>query len=198
MLPQVPRHFFIRLWIAVSTSSIPTVKMLVTGGTGFTGSHTAAALAAQGHDVRLMVRDVAKVRSVFEPFGFVPTDVVMGDMTDSSAVESALAGCDGVIHAAALVDLRRAAAKLVETTNARGVESIIGGAARRGLPSIVYVSSLMVFFEPGGPPMSPASPITPGTTAYARSKADAEHHVRRLQENGAAIRISYPGRNHRT
>ena len=87
-----PRHFFIRLWIAVSTSNIPTVKVLVTGGTGFTGSHTAAALAAEGHDVRLMVRDVAKVRSVFEPFGFVPTDVVMGDMTDSSAAESALAG----------------------------------------------------------------------------------------------------------
>lgn len=168
------------------------MKVLVTGGTGFTGSHTAAALAAQGHDVRLLVRDVAKVRRVFEPFGFVPTDVVLGDMTDCSAVESALAGCDSVIHTAALVDLRRAAAKLVETTNARGVESVIGGAARRGLPSIVYVSSLMVFFQPGGPPMSPASPITPGTTAYARSKADAEHHVRRLQESGAAIRISYP------
>jgi nucleoside-diphosphate-sugar epimerase len=113
-------------------------------------------------------------------------------MTDSSAVESALVGCDGVIHTAALVDLRRAAAKAVETTNARGVESVIGGAARRGLPSIVYVSSLVVFLQPGGPPMSPASPIVPGTTAYARSKAKAEHYVRRLQENGAAIRISYP------
>lgn len=76
----------------------------MTGGTGFTGSHTAAALAAQGH---------------------------------------------GVAHTAALVDLRRAAAKLVETTNARGVESVIGGAARRGLPSIVYVSSLMVFLNLG-------------------------------------------------
>jgi nucleoside-diphosphate-sugar epimerase len=69
---------------------------------------------------------------------------------------------------------------------------VIGGAARRGLPSIVHVSSLGAFFTPGGPPLSPELPIAPGTTAYARSKAQAERYVRRLQEQGAPIRISYP------
>ena len=168
------------------------MKVLVTGGTGFTGSHTVRALVAVGHEVRLLVRDPAKVRRVFEPHGFVPADVVVGDMTDADAVGEALAGCDGVIHTAALVDLRRAAARLVEQSNRRGVELIIGGAARRGLSSIVHVSSLGVFFVPGGPPLSPELPIAPGTTAYARSKAQAEVYVRRLQEEGAPIRISYP------
>jgi uncharacterized protein YbjT (DUF2867 family) len=46
------------------------VKVLVTGGTGFTGSHTVRALVAAGHEVRLLVRDPAKVRRVFEPYGF--------------------------------------------------------------------------------------------------------------------------------
>jgi dihydroflavonol-4-reductase len=82
--------------------------------------------------------------------------------------------------------------RLVEDSNARGVELIIGGAVRRGLASIVHVSSLGVFFVPGGPPLSPERPIAPGTTAYARSKAQAEVHVCRLQEHGAPIRISYP------
>jgi dihydroflavonol-4-reductase len=168
------------------------VKVLVTGGTGFTGSHTVRALVAAGHDVRLLVRDPAKVRRVFEPHGFIPADVVVGDMTDAGAVEEALSGCDGVVHSAALVDLRRAAARLVEDSNTRGVELIIGGAARRGLSSIVHVSSLGVFFVPGGPPLCPELPIAPGTTAYARSKAQAEVYVRRLQEQGAPIRISYP------
>ena len=168
------------------------MKVLVTGGTGFTGSHTVRALIAAGHEVRLLVRDPAKVRSVFGPEGIAPDDVVVGDMTDTAAVDEALAGCDGVVHAAALVDLRRAAARLVEDTNARGAELVVGGAARRGVPSIVYVSSLGAFFTPGGPPLSPELPIAPGTTAYARSKAHAERYVRRLQDDGASIRISYP------
>jgi dihydroflavonol-4-reductase len=168
------------------------VKVLVTGGTGFTGSHTVRALVAANHEVRLLVRDPAKVRTVFESDGFIPQHVVVGDMTDAAAVDDALAGCDGVVHTAALVDLRRVAARLVENTNARGVELVIGGAARRGLPSIVHVSSLGAVFTPGGPPLSPDLPVARGTTAYARSKAQAERYVRRLQEQGAPIRICYP------
>lgn len=169
-----------------------SVKVLVTGGTGFTGSHSVRALLAEGHEVRLLVRDPAKVARVFEPHGLALRDVVVGDMTDEAAVEKALAGCDGVVHAAALVDLRASAARLVEQTNARGVELVVGGAARRGIQSIVYVSSLSVFFTPGGPVLTPALPIAPATTAYARSKADAERYARRLQQEGASVRISYP------
>jgi nucleoside-diphosphate-sugar epimerase len=168
------------------------VKVLVTGGTGFTGSHTARALLAAGHEVRLLVRDARKVQRVFAPHGLEPRDVVVGDMTDAGAVGKALAGCDAVVHSAALVDLRRAAARLVEETNARGVELVVGGAVERGLARIVYVSSLSVFFVPGGPPVSPELPIAPATTAYARSKAQAELYVRRLQDQGAPVAISYP------
>ena len=168
------------------------MKVLVTGGTGFTGSHTVLALAAAGHEVRLLVRDAAKVGRVFAPHGLAFEDVVVGDMTDAAAVEKALAGCDGVVHAAALVDLRRASARLVEETNARGVELVVGGAAERGLARIVYVSSLSVFFVPGGPPVSPELAIAPATTAYARSKAQAEYYARELQAKGAPVSISYP------
>jgi nucleoside-diphosphate-sugar epimerase len=168
------------------------VKVLVTGGTGFTGSHTVRALIAAGHEVRLLVRDAAKVRRVFAPHDLAFEGLVVGDMTDPAAVEKALSGCEGVVHAAALVDLRRASARLVEETNARGVQLVVGGAAQRGLSRIVYVSSLSVFFVPGGPPVSPELPIAPATTAYARSKAQAEVYVRQLQDQGAPIRISYP------
>ncbi|MGV0813967.1 NAD-dependent epimerase/dehydratase family protein [Mycolicibacterium boenickei] len=168
------------------------MKVLVTGGTGFTGSHTVRALAASGHAIRLLVRDADKARRIFQPHGFVPDDLVVGDMTDAAAVEDALRGCDGVLHAAALVDLRRGAARRVEESNVRGVELVVGGAARLGLPAIVHVSSLGVFFTPGGPPLSVELPIAPAASAYARSKAHAEVYVRRLQEDGAPIRISYP------
>jgi nucleoside-diphosphate-sugar epimerase len=82
-------------------------------------------------------------------------------------------------------------AQRVQETNAAGVERVVVGAAKRGLPSIVYVSSMSVFFRPG-PPLTPESPIVDSTTAYGRSKVEAERVVRRLQESGAPIRISYP------
>ncbi len=168
------------------------MRVMVTGGTGFTGSHTVRALHAAGHEVRLLVRDRDKVRRVFERDGFVPSDVVVGDVIDEASVAEAMRGCDGVFHAAALVDLRRSMAQRVLDTNAAGVERVIAGAAKRGLPSIVYVSSMSIFFRPSAVPLTPESEIVPPTTAYARSKVDAEHVVRRLQDGGAAIRISYP------
>lgn len=166
--------------------------MLVTGGTGFTGSHTAAELMAAGHDVRVMVRDLAKVQHVFAPLGTVPRDVVLGDITDRDAVAAALSGCDGVVHSAALVDLSRAHSRLVEATNAHGTEVVIGTAAQRGMPAIVYVSSISVFLRPGGPVMTPSSPLADGRSTYARSKVHAERFVRRLQDDGAPVCITYP------
>ena len=168
------------------------MRVMVTGGTGFTGSHTVRALRAAGHEVRLLVRDRAKVRRVFERDGFVPSDVVVGDVIDEASVTEAMRGCDGVFHAAALVDLRRSMAQRVLDTNAAGVERVIVGAAKRGLPAIVYVSSMSIFFRPSAAPLTPESEIVPPSTAYARSKVDAERVVRRLQDEGAAIRICYP------
>jgi nucleoside-diphosphate-sugar epimerase len=167
------------------------MRVMVTGGTGFTGSHTVRALVAAGHHVRLLVRDRDKVKRVFAPHGFVPSDVVVGDVVEEASVADAMRGCDAVFHAAALVDLRRKMAQRVLDTNAAGVERVVVGGAKRGLPSIVYVSSMSVFFQPG-PAITPESPIVDATTAYGRSKVEGERVVRRLQEGGAPIRISYP------
>jgi nucleoside-diphosphate-sugar epimerase len=165
---------------------------MVTGGTGFTGSHTVRALLAAGHEVRLLVRDREKVKRVFTGDALAPSDVVAGDVVDEASVAEAMRGCDAVVHVAALVDLRRKMAARVLETNAAGVERVVGGAAKRGVPRIVYVSSLSVFFKPGPHPLTPESPIVPAASAYARSKVEGELAVRRLQEAGAPIRISYP------
>lgn len=170
------------------------MRVMMTGGTGFAGSHTVRRFVEAGHAVRLLVRDADKVRRVFDPQGIaIPErDVIVGDITDAGAVDRAMQGCDAVYHGAALVDMRRSMAAKVLSTNARGVELVVGGAVRRGLPSIVYVSSASVFFTPGCGPLELDMPIAPGTTAYARSKADAERHLRALQDDGAPIRSSYP------
>jgi dihydroflavonol-4-reductase len=170
------------------------MRVMVTGGTGFTGSHTVRRFLAAGHSVRLLVRDAGKVRRVFAPFdiGFPDADIIVGDITDEASVKRAMEGCDAVFHGAALVEMKRSMARRVLETNRRGVEFVVGGAVLRGLPSIVYVSSISVFFTPGCGPLHHEMPIAMGTTAYAQSKVQGEHEVRRMQAAGAPIRVSYP------
>jgi dihydroflavonol-4-reductase len=170
------------------------MRVMVTGGTGFAGSHTVRHFLAAGHSVRLLVREADKVRRVFDPLDIaIPeTDVIVGDITDESSVERAMQGCDAAFHGAALVDMRRSMARRILDTNRRGVELVVGGAVRRGLPSIVYVSSMSVFFSRGTAPLHHEMPIAKGTTAYGQSKAEGETEVRRMQAAGAPIRVSYP------
>jgi len=168
---------------------------MLTGATGFTGSHTARALLEAGHEVRPLVRDVAKLEAIFGAHSPLCASPVVGDVTRREDVERALEGCDAVAHTAALVDLRKSMADQVLATNRRGVEHVIGGAVERGLQSIVYVSSLAVFFDPrqrDGRKITLDTPLAPATSAYARSKADSERYVRHLQDQGAPIRVCYP------
>lgn len=168
------------------------MRVLVTGATGLIGSHTAAAVRAAGHDLRLFVRDPAKAKRVFAPRGTEIAEIVTGDVTDAAAVNRALEDCDAVIHTAAVVALESGRSGEVLATNPRGVENVVGGAAERGIERILYVSSAGALFTPGGPSIRADSPLGTARSAYARSKADAERSVRHLQEAGAPIRTIYP------
>lgn len=165
------------------------MRVLVTGGTGFAGSHAVRALRAEGHDLRLLVRSPEKVARVF---GEAPGEVVQGDVTDARSAADALEGVDGVVHAAAVVSMDAHRADEVLETNLRGVENVVGGAWERGARAIVYVSSLGALFAPGAGPITEDSPITDAESAYGRSKAQSERYVRGLQERGAPIRSVYP------
>ncbi len=171
------------------------MRVMLTGATGFTGSHTARALLAAGHEVRPLVRSAAKLEALFGADSPLCAAAVTGDVTSKEDVERALEGCDAVAHTAAVVDLRKSMAQTVLDTNRRGVEYVVGGAVERGLQSILYVSSLAAFFDPrtnGGRRLSVDAPLAPARSAYGQSKADAERYVRGLQEAGAPIRVSYP------
>ncbi len=165
----------------------------MTGGTGFIGSFATAALLRAGHDVRLLARDPAKATTVFEPHGVVPTEVVRGDIRDRASVDAALDGCDGVLHAAAVVSVSRKEAELVLATNTEGTHNVVGGAVDAGVDRIVHTSSVSALFRPEGPPVGPDTPPAEPTSAYGRSKAEADRFVRGLQDAGAPISILYPG-----
>lgn len=169
------------------------MRVLVTGGTGLVGSHSAAALGAAGHDVRLLVRDPARVEPALAPLGHTAVETMTGDVTDEAAVERALDGCDAVLHAAAVVATDRRRADEVLQTNVRGAELVLRGAQRRDLDPILYVSSVSALFDPRLDVLTPDSPVADATTAYGQSKAVAERLARALQADNAPVVCTYPG-----
>lgn len=169
------------------------MKVLVTGGTGFVGSHASAALGEAGHEVRLLVRDPAKVDRVFAALGAPAPDRVAGDVLDRASIERALDGCDAVVHAAAVVTNERKRAAEVLATNPAAARNVLGAAVAAGIDPIVHVSSVASLFPPPGPLIDPSTPVASPTSAYGRSKVDAEIAARALQDEGAPITIVYPG-----
>src|SRR5580704_6579071 len=73
------------------------MKVFLTGATGFVGHHVAKALAAEGADLRLLVRKTSNLANLEGICG----DAFTGDLAEPESLRSAISGCDAVVHVAA-------------------------------------------------------------------------------------------------
>jgi dihydroflavonol-4-reductase len=170
------------------------MRVLVTGGTGCVGSHTVAALVQRRHDVRLLVRNPARVPTVLGPHGIEEAvETIVGDVTDADAVGRALEGCDSVIHTAAIVALDRRRDEEIARTNVRATELVLQSARKLELDPIVHVSSVAALLPANGTVLRPDDDVGRAVGSYARSKVDAERLARAMQDEGAPVVITYPG-----
>jgi dihydroflavonol-4-reductase len=169
------------------------MRVLVTGGTGYVGSHIVLALLRDGHSVRLLVRRPEQVAETFGPHAvtFGPDDVVVGDVLDEGSVTAALDGCDAVAHAAAIftLDIRKAQEML--DTNATAARIVLSTALDRGCDPVVHISSSVALMRHGG--SGPDLPLGDIEHAYSRSKVLSEIEARKLQDQGKPVVTVYPG-----
>jgi nucleoside-diphosphate-sugar epimerase len=170
------------------------MKVFVTGGTGFVGSHIVAELVEAGHDVRLLVRRREQVPITFAPHGISPTDLVVGDVRDADLVAHGIEGCDAVVHAAAIFSLRPRDARVIGDTNVVATRVVLGAAVAAGADPVVHVSSTAALVRRDG--SGPGLPIGDLTDTYARSKLDSELVAREFQDVGAPVVTIYPGGVH--
>jgi dihydroflavonol-4-reductase len=168
------------------------MKVLVTGGTGFVGSHTVKAVIDAGHEPRLLVRSAGRLAPALEPLGVRDVQHVVGDATDAEAVRRAMDGCDAVVHAAAIFSYDAREARAMQRVNARATEVVLGAAHAGGLDPIVYVSSYVALL-PAVEILDGDTPVGEPRGVYARSKAETERMARQLQDEGAPVVITYPG-----
>lgn len=164
----------------------------VTGGTGFVGAHSVAAIIRAGHRVRLLVRDESSIPGALAPLGVdtAGVDVVVGDVTDQASVGSALRGADAVLHAASVYSFDRRRRADVLRTNELGTQHVLAAARRHVAGPVVYVSSVVALFP--ARTLDAATPVGRPREAYMASKAAAERVARRHAAEGAPVLISYP------
>jgi nucleoside-diphosphate-sugar epimerase len=164
------------------------MHVLVTGGTGYIGSHSVAALVRAGHSVRVLARSPERVPAALGPLGVEGVETAIGDVTDPIAVERALEGCDAALHAASVFSMDTRSADEMRAVNVRGTEVVLGTAQRLGLDPIVHVSSELALLPPAdGEVLTPDSPVKQPRWPYCRSKADSELVARRYQRAGAPV-----------
>jgi len=126
------------------------MRVLVTGGAGFIGSHIVEALIAGGYQVRVLDALLPAVHSTSQPYR-LPEEVefVAGDLRDSTTVAAALRGVDAVSHQAAMVGLGLDLNDAPDYVgcNDLGTAVLLAAMGRRGVRRLVLASSMVVYGE---------------------------------------------------
>lgn len=154
------------------------MKVLVTGGTGFVGSHLIEQLRDQGETVRALVRPTSN-RAFVESLGAESWE---GDLDDQNSLRRACEGCETVFHSAARVEIIGTEKEFHHTTVA-GTERLLAAAADQGVKRFVYLSSCGVYHPvlfASGRVIDEFTPVRqpPRWFIYGRAKYQAERVVR--------------------
>lgn len=158
------------------------MRALVTGGTGFIGSHLVEALVREGHEVCAPARSAGKA----ERLGRLGARPVRCDLRRRVGLDAAVEGCEIVYHLAGLVKAPSEAEYL--ETNRDGTRRLVEAAAAAGVRRFLLVSSLAAA-GPAAPGRRRADDDPPApVTAYGRSKLAAEEAVRAAGVRATIVR----------
>ena len=159
------------------------MRILVTGGAGFIGSHVAGRLVAEGHRVAIIddfndYYDPSIKRANLMPIG-AAVDLYEGDIRDRDFVEGVVGvgKFDAVIHLAARAGVRPSVQnpKLYIDTNISGTHHLLEAAHRQGIDRFLFASSSSVYGLAKKVPFSEDLPLSQTLSPYAATKLAGEH-----------------------
>jgi dihydroflavonol-4-reductase len=114
------------------------MKVLVTGGTGFLGSHLCRALVDEGHTVTVVRRSTSNTAALLD----IDVRYELGDITDAVTMSRVVAGHDSVIHAAADISYSAASPRTTIDANVLGTANVARACRAAGVRRLVHVSSI--------------------------------------------------------
>ena len=167
------------------------MKVLITGSSGFIGTAVTRAVVANGDDVRVLVRPKSDRRNLEG----LPVEIFEGDLQDSSSLQKAVIGCQGVYHVAAHYALWAQNPKTFYDVNVEGTKQLFRAAQEAGVERIVYTSTIGAIGLPvdgglGHEELFPSENQLSGD--YKRSKFLAEQEVLKMANTGLPVVIVNP------
>ena len=167
------------------------MKIFLTGATGFVGHHVAKALAAEGSDLRLLVRKTSNLANLEGIRG----ETVVGDLAEPESLRSAISGCDAVVHVAADYRLWIPDPAAMYRANVDGTRELLRIAREAVVPRFVYTSSVATMhFRTDGIIINEDTPVSLADMVghYKRSKFMAEQEAVSAAANGQSVMILNP------
>jgi UDP-glucose 4-epimerase len=146
------------------------MKVLVTGGSGFIGSHVVDKLKDKGVNVRVFDAIAPTYRKDIEYY--------QGSILDINALGFAMSGIDAVMHLAAIADVKDVFDDpyYAESINVRGTINVLEAARRAGIKRVIYGSTTWVYSEAGEDKVDETTPLRAPAHLYTATKLAGEYY----------------------
>jgi dihydroflavonol-4-reductase len=163
---------------------------LVTGASGFLGSHVTRQLVASGDEVRVLLRASSHNRAISD----LSLEYVTGDLRDPASLERAVKGVKRIFHVAADYRLWSRRSKDIYESNVGGTKNLLLAAENAGVEQFVYTSTVATIAvdRPQPPNEFTETRLDEMVGHYKRSKWLAEQEVLNAAKNGAPVVIAMP------
>jgi len=164
------------------------MRVLVTGGTGFTGSHLCRRLITEGYAVRALVRDFRRAAELHR----IGVGLIKGDLRDRTSLKGALKNIDIVYNIAAAYRQENVSRKELWDTNVQGTKNLLEAAIDSWVRRFIHCSTVAVHGNVENPPADENSPYAPGDN-YQKSRVEGESLVKDyMNQNKIPIVIVRP------
>jgi len=166
------------------------MKTLVTGASGFLGSHVARQLVARGDDVRVLLRASSHNRAI----GDLSLEYVTGDLRDTDSLDRAVKGVQRVFHVAADYRLWARRSREIYDSNLGGTKNLLAAAKRAGIEQFIYTSTVATIAvdRPQPPNEFTDAKLEEMVGHYKRSKWMAEREVLNAAKDGLPVIVAMP------
>ncbi len=146
------------------------MKVLVTGGSGFIGSHVVDKLRDKGIDVRIYDMVLPTFRKDIEFY--------QGSLLDLESLGMAMMGIDAVYHLAAIADVKDVFERphYAESVNVRGTINVLEAARRSGIKRVIYASTIWVYSDAIPENVDETTPLSAPSHLYTATKLASEYY----------------------